>query len=328
MENNRNKKNSLPSAEKGEKMRTVAVGLNSKTGGLVYSAAAVGVLVFSLIITLIITGAKITQYSDLYWCLNFMASPLAIAAAVGATLAVRKVPFKHIFPVKCHPKYYLIGLLIVFGMFCSLNQINGLILQLFGKEPTEHSIKLTEYIMGLSGGRAVLALLIIAVLPAIFEELLFRGVMLNCCREEMGGVKTIFIVGFTFSLMHGNLEQTVYQFIAGCLFAFVAVRSRSILPCILMHFINNALTVFISLLGGWDESGNLSLSAGGNIALIVVGALVLAGGIIWLVLDKKSTMPKVEKEVEKNGIKNFFIFASGGIAVFGILWILSAFGVA
>ncbi len=57
--------------------------------------------------------------------------------------------------------------------------------------------------------------------------------------------------------------------------------------------------------------------------MIVVGALALAGGIVWLALDKKP----VEKG-EKGGVKSFFIFAACGIVVYGLMWILSLFGVA
>lgn len=304
-------------------MQTVNAKLNAKTAGIAYSAGAVAIIVVSLIVGLILGVAKVAKYSDAFWYINFLASPVAIAAAVGITLGVRKVPFKRVFPVKCHPKYYLIALLIVCGLFCSLNQINGLVLKLFGQEQTEHSKMLTEYILNLSGGRAVAALLVIAVFPAFFEELLFRGVMTFGSEREVGTVKTIFITGFCFSLMHTSLEQTVYQFIAGCLFAFVAVRAQSILPCILMHFINNSLTIIISLCGGWTEAGELAISFGGNIAMIVVGALALAGGIIWLVLDKKPT-----EKGENGGVKSFFIFAACGIVVFGLMWILALLGVA
>ncbi len=311
------------SNNKAQSMQAVKPPLSSATAGIAYSAGAVAVIVVSLIVGLILTAAKVAKYSDAYWYINFLASPVAIAAAVGITLAVRKVPFKRVFPVKCHPKYYLIALLIVCGLFCSLNQINGLVLKLLGQEQTEHSKMLTKYILGLSGGRAVAALVVIAVLPAFFEELLFRGVLVFGSEREVGTVKTIFITGFCFSLMHTSLEQTVYQFIAGCLFAFVAVRAQSILPCILMHFINNAVTIIISLCGGWTAEGELAISTGGNIAMIVVGALALAGGIIWLVLDKKPT-----EKGEKGGVKSFFIFAACGIVVYGLMWILSLFGVA
>ena len=93
------------------------------------------------------------------------------------------------------------------------------------------------------------------MLPAFCEELLFRGVLLNACENGMGSIRAVFTVGFCFALFHGSPEQTVYQFIAGCVFAFVAVRSRSVTPSVLMHFINNALIVILGACGLYGEGG-------------------------------------------------------------------------
>ena len=89
-----------------------------------------------------------------------------------------------------------------------------------------------------------------------------------------------------------------------------------------MHFINNAVIVILTACNCFNESGALILSTGANIALIVISALSLAGGIIWLILDKKQTA-----KCEKGSVKSFFIYASAGIAVLSLVWILSLFGV-
>lgn len=133
----------------------------------------------------------------------------------------------------------------------------------------------------------------------------------------------MFLVGFCFSLFHASPEQTVYQFITGCAFAFIALRSGSILPSVLMHFINNALIVIFAACGLFDEAGNLIISTGGNIALIVTAAVALTVALVWLILDKTPV-----KKCEKGGVKSFFFCAAPAIAVFGIVWIVSLFGVA
>ena len=303
-----------------ETVNNVNPALNSASGGFAYTASAVAMIVVSLIINLLITAAKIEQWSSAYIYLMYLGSPIALAAGVALTLKVRKLPFKCVFPVKCHPKYYLIALLLVFGLFFSLSQINELVLNLFGKEESETSLKISEYLLNLHGGEVVLALLVIAVFPALFEETLFRGVILNTCEQGAGSIRTIFIVGFCFSLFHTSLDQTVYQFIAGCLFAFVAIRSRSILPGILMHFINNALVIILAVCGFYGENGQPAISSGVNIALMVVGACALAGGLVWLILDKNPLV-----KVQKGGIKSFFVYASIGIGILSVLWIVSLF---
>ena len=295
--------------------------LNSKTGGLTYSAAVVFYFALSLIASLIITAAKLENGSDAYLYINYLVSPIAIGICIATILSYKKLSFKSIFPVKCHPKYYLIGLLLIYGLLFSLSWVNEVSVKffgLFGYEPREAG----SYLPNLSGGYSVLAILVIADLPAFCEELLFRGAILNCCENGMGSIRTVFVVGFCFSLFHGSPEQTVYQFIAGCAFAFLAVRSRSILPSVMMHFINNALIIIFAACNLYGEDGNLIISSGGNIALTVTSALALVGAVIWLILDKTPL-----KKCEKGGVKLFFIFASVGIAALGLLWLLSLFGV-
>lgn len=295
--------------------------LNAKTGGFAFSACTAVYIIVSLAAGLIIQAAKLQKGTDGYIYISYIAAQLALFIGVGAIIKFKKLKFKQTFPVKCHPKYFLIALLIIFGLVFSLGQINSLVLKLV-KLINPDYVQKEGYLPNLSGGLIVPALLVIAVLPAIFEEALFRGVILNSCEQSTGTVRTVFLVGFCFSLFHGSPEQTVYQFIAGCAFAFVALRSGSILPSVIMHFINNALIVIFSACGLLDGNGNLIISAGGNIALIVVGAVSFAAGVLWLILDKKPI-----KKCQKGAIINFFIYASAGIAILTVLWVCAFAGV-
>ena len=65
------------------------------------------------------------------------------------------------------------------------------------------------------------------------------------------------------------------------------------------------------------------ISSAANIALNVTSALALAGGLVWLILDKKPL-----ESCRKGGVKSFYLFASVGIAVLALSWFLSLFGVA
>lgn len=302
-------------------MEEVNPRLNSATGGMAYSFAAVVYFAILLLVSLILQLSGLDQKSDAYLYISYLVSPVAISVGVFGVLKYRKVRIKEIFPVKCHYKYYLMGILLIYGLLFSLSWVNEVsvkFFQLFGYEPREAG----SYLPDLSGGKVVLALLVIAVLPALFEEVLFRGVILNSCQNGMGSIRTVFVVGFCFSLFHASPEQTVYQFIVGCAFAFITIRSGSILPAVVMHFINNALIVILAACGLYDEAGELIISNGGNIALIVTSAVALVTGIVWLLLDKTEL-----KKCEKGGVKSFFLFASVGIAAFGLTWLMLLFGV-
>ena len=292
---------------------------NSHIGGFALSLAAILYVLVGLLISLIISAARIEQNSDAYLYLNYLAAPIAMTAAMAVTLKFKKFPVQRAYPVKCHPKYFLIALLLIFGLIFSVSWIDTGVtefLKLLGYKPKE----MDAYLPNLSGGLIVPALLVIAVMPAIFEEGLFRGVILNTCEEGVGTIRTVFIVGFAFSLFHASAEQTVYQFLAGCTFAFIAIRAGSILPSVLMHFINNALIIIFAACGLLDEAGNLIISTGGQIALIVTSAAAFIGGMVWLILDKKPLV-----KCTKGAVQAFFIYGSVGIAVMGIMWILSFF---
>ncbi len=292
---------------------------NSHIGGFALSLAAILYVFVGLLVSVIITVAGIEPKTDAYLYLNYLAAPIAMSAAMAITLKYKKFPASKAYPVKCHPKYFLIALLLIFGLIFSVSWIDTGVtefLKLLGYKPKE----MDAYLPNLSGGLVVPALLVIAVMPAIFEEGLFRGVILNTCEEGVGTVRTVFIVGFAFSLFHASAEQTVYQFLAGCTFAFIAIRAGSILPSVLMHFINNAIIIIFAACGLLDGAGNLIVSTGGQIALIVTAAVSFVGGMVWLILDKKPLI-----KCTKGSVQAFFVYGSVGIAIMGLMWILSFF---
>ena len=57
----------------------------------------------------------------------------------------------------------------------------------------------------------------------------------------------IFISGLLFGLIHFNPVQSVFGFLAGMLLAWLYWRTRSVVPCIVVHVLNNALSVGCTL---------------------------------------------------------------------------------
>lgn len=301
-------------------MNEVNPKLNSTTAGLAFSVNVVAYILVSFLISTIIRATSMSPKSDGYIYLGYLAAPVAMAIGCFATLKYKKQPIREVAPLKCHFKYYIIALLMIFGLLFSLSKLNALtlkFLELLGYTPRENS----SYLPSLKGGLIIPALIVIAVLPAIFEEFLFRGVLSRNVRESVGDIRAILITGFCFSLFHGSPEQTVYQFISGCAFSFLAIRAGSILPTILMHFLNNAIIIIIYACGATGLDGNLTISSAGNIVLTIVAALAFVGSIVWLILDKKP-LKKCQ-----GGVASFFIYASVGIAILAIMWILSFVGV-
>lgn len=302
-------------------MKEVNSRLNSTTAGLAYSVNVVVYFIINLIVALIIVVGKIPTGSDGYTYITYIAAPIALAVGCGVILIFKKQKIREVAPVKCHYKYYIIAFLMIFGLLFALSKLNGLtikLLELLGYTARENS----SYLPSVKGGLIVPVLLVIAVLPAISEEFLFRGIISRNARESVGDIRAILITGFCFSLFHGSPEQTVYQFISGCAFSFLAIRAGSILPCIMMHFLNNGIIIVLYACGATGAGGDLLISQTGNIILTVVAALAFVGSVVWLVLDKKPL-----KQCGKGGVAKFFTTASVGIVTLALVWILSFFGV-
>lgn len=281
-----------------------------------YSVTVIANLLVSIVASVIIIAGAL-RGTDAEKYISVLVSPIAIAITLALTLKVAKQPARAILPLKTHPKYYVLGVLLIFGLMFSLLYANEYLIKLFelmGYERRKNPLP------DITGWRIAPVLLVIAVLPAVAEEIIFRGILLNNAEEGAGTVRAIFLSGFCFALYHGSVEQTVYQFICGCLFAYLTVRSRSLAPTVVIHFLNNAVIIVLMACGVIDESGMLIMPKTAEIVISVLSAVSLIGAVVWLILDKK---PRKLSTV--GGVKNFFIFASVGIGAMIVVWITGLF---
>ncbi|HLT81266.1 MAG TPA: CPBP family intramembrane glutamic endopeptidase [Cyclobacteriaceae bacterium] len=90
----------------------------------------------------------------------------------------------------------------------------------------------------------LIALVVIAVIPAIGEEFVFRGLFQNELKGLTGNVHVaIWLAAFLFSAFHIQFFGFVPRLLLGALFGYLYVWSRSLLVPIFAHFVNNALAV-------------------------------------------------------------------------------------
>jgi sodium transport system permease protein len=91
-------------------------------------------------------------------------------------------------------------------------------------------------------------LIVIAVLPALCEELAFRGFILSGFRHIGRKWRAITLTAVFFGVVHGILQQSLLACLMGVVVGFVAVQSESILPCMVFHLAHNSLAVLNSRL--------------------------------------------------------------------------------
>ncbi len=105
-----------------------------------------------------------------------------------------------------------------------------------------------EIIDWLSSGGGVfsLNLLLVAATPAVFEEMFFRGFVQRRAERWIGVVGAMLFTGILFGLFHLRLTQVLPLTILGCYFAYITWRTGSLIIPVILHFLNNGLTLAIS----------------------------------------------------------------------------------
>ena len=121
----------------------------------------------------------------------------------------------------------------------------------------------------------VVTLLVLALLPAIAEEMLFRGVLARGLATRLGAFWAILISAAVFSLYHVLPIQMIPTFLLGLALAVIAVRGDSIYPTMLAHVLNNTIAIVLSrstvpAATGWIEDHPLAMFFG-SIGVLVTG---------------------------------------------------------
>jgi membrane protease YdiL (CAAX protease family) len=100
--------------------------------------------------------------------------------------------------------------------------------------------------------RIVLYLIMISVSPALVEEFVFRGVILGSLRK-FGNFFAIISSSILFGVVHSNAVQIPFAFVVGLILGMILVETNSMLPGILIHFLNNLFSCLDSIISEYNE---------------------------------------------------------------------------
>ncbi len=120
----------------------------------------------------------------------------------------------------------------------------------------------------------------VCVIPPIVEEMLFRGAALQSLRRFGDGFAVV-ASAVLFGLYHANFIQMVFAFLCGLAMGYAVIRTGSLLPSILIHFINNTLSFSLDMVERYGgESAMQSVNNIAGVALIGLGVV----GLVYLLL--------------------------------------------
>jgi sodium transport system permease protein len=117
----------------------------------------------------------------------------------------------------------------------------------------------------------------LAIMPGIFEEIAFRGVLLHGLRKRFRPVALALLTGVIFGFFHIQLFRLFPTAYLGVVLAAVTLLTGSLYPAMLWHALNNAVALVPAYLGWWPEDFTIPLWGYGA----GVAGLAAAFTVIW-----------------------------------------------
>ena len=174
----------------------------------------------------------------------------------------------------------LIGLLVFYANYGAA-YVSSVFLRMSGYTFSENTPVMVPNV-----GSLFMWLFFTALLPACFEEMSHRGLLLGTF-EKTNERQAIVLSALMFALMHQNIIQTFYAFIAGLIMGSVACYTRSIIPAMIIHFMNNAFGVILDYSeqhGG--KMYELFESVFSDITLSKLGILIVSWAVAYYAIYK------------------------------------------
>ena len=221
-------------------------------------ASVVGELATKLLFgqsTMLMPGTT-PQGEGMWWQLhfsNFFSQALGFGGAVFIARAMwnRSVPVGlKMTPRSLGPVALLLILLMVLvtgPIMAASYELNvaaipeGSVLEQIFKPLEDMLESLTSFLVEADGAKRVVVILSVALLPAVFEELAFRGALQPLLIRATGNPWVgIVLASIIFSAIHFQFYGFLPRVLLGMLFGWLAYRTGSILPGMVAHFLNNA----------------------------------------------------------------------------------------
>lgn len=155
----------------------------------------------------------------------------------------------------------------------------------FGVQLTAPSNPVPSSVLG-----QIMFVIQIAFIPALVEEFALRGIVMQPLRKY-GDRFAIVMSALVFALMHGNMIQAPFAFIAGLAIGYFVIATGSIWTGVLIHFANNLFSVVLTLITG---NSNLSIDTAYAIVMTVAFVLGLACCVIFALSKNRYRLRKTE----------------------------------
>lgn len=151
-------------------------------------------------------------------------------------------------------------------------------------------------------GGIIILILAVCVLPAVCEELIFRGLILRGLAARFKPFIAIIFSALIFSLSHMSPSQTIHQFILGIALGYLVLTTGSIWASMLMHFCNNLFAVLSMI---FMKEGYEIFYFDNTVVLYISGIIFAVIGIIAFFFLIDLVNKKVKRGIFLTAIKEY-----------------------
>jgi uncharacterized protein len=147
------------------------------------------------------------------------------------------------------------------------------------KSKEEFASDLTDLFIRSSGaGELVINIFILALLPSIAEEIIFRGILQNLLSRIFRSANTgIWVTAIIFSAIHLQFYGFLPRLILGLSFGYLFYWSGNLWLPVMAHFVNNLVPVIMAYALGWEDLNEKTGEfAAGNLAVLFASVFICA----------------------------------------------------
>lgn len=269
--------------------------------GFNYFALGIIIILLNIIIGLIISMINPALLSNQTMMTFFSAIWTYLLPLPIFIYIMRKTEAKTLEKHKMSIKTFIICLSITMFLMWIGNMMGTVITSGIGSLIQHDVVNPIESVISNSG--LIANILIITLIAPIFEELIFRKLLIDR-TIKYGGTISVLLSALLFAFFHGNLSQFFYAFLLGGFFAIVYIKTGQIKYTIGLHMIINFIGSVVSLFVTQPlldlASGNVispTSTVGVILYILITLGLTIMGLIYSIRYFDKSKFDGSEKEI-------------------------------
>jgi len=160
------------------------------------------------------------------------------------------------------------------------------------KEKENQARHLTELILKTNSTTGLLInIIIVALIPAIGEELIFRGLLINLFKSITKNIHiAVILSAIIFSAIHLQFYGFLPRLVLGMLLGYLFVITGNLWVPIFVHFLNNASSAIIYYLhdNGYIKTSMEDFGASSNI-IYIIGSFLITLWLLTIIYQKEGT---------------------------------------